>query len=1156
MKTIIIRYSLICLVFTIFLMDYHGASAQRVDPEIEQMVTEFTKNESLRRKRVQDFLNNNAGVKERINFDNGDFAILFDVVNGHPEYISTDNKGAAESLGTDQLQLGGTLGLNLTGNGIKIGVWDGGYARDTHQELIGRILTSDGNEFGVSNHATHVMGTILASGVSANARGMASQATGLSFGFNNDLEEMTAIATTATNFLILSNHSYGPVTGWRFDNNAWSWFGDSNVSEDEDWRFGFYDSRARQWDQLAHNAPYYTIVKSAGNDRSDSGNGTRPADGPYDIIATYGTSKNIITVGAIQKINGGYNGLNSVVMSSFSSWGPTDDGRIKPDIVGAGVSINSSFSSADDAYGNLQGTSMSAPNVTGSIALLQELHSKLNGGQYMRSATVKSLIFQTANEAGPTGPDYVYGWGVMNTEGAASLLLNENNYNQVIRELSLNDGESYEMSFTPRANSTVKATIVWNDVPGTPPSVSLDPQDLMLVNDLDLRMSDGTSTQLPWILDPSNPGGGATKGDNFRDNAEQVVFTTSNASPLSLVVSHKGTLSGGSQRFSLVLTYEPANTQASNYYWIGKNGGAWTDAANWSTSSGGASAGSIPTASDIVFFDANSFNQTNDKVITLGSSQEIGTFMWLSEENVAVNMNGATLKVNGDLILSNQLVSITNGKIILGEGNSTEHRLVQNGVDLSGVDLTIDAHNSKWDLLGGAKLGDVVVASGGFVIANSTVTLNNFSVSAVTPSQFFLDGSTVNLTGKMDLSNPELSFMDENSEIIVAAGATTEFLANDITSNSKFTINGTMTFTGLSNKLNELTVGTDGKIKIFNDTQIRNLTLLAGADLTITSGKSIAVLENIMAVGESLKMITIQNTDQGKSSIEINGHKVVCLAFLSLSNVDLMGTAAVTVGVNSTLNNANNWQIVTCENVLFSDFTVEYTCQNALTEFTDISNGSVDGWNWDFGDNSTSTEQSPFHQYSQTGSYNVTLTINYGGFTSLYTLGITVIENSLNQNVIVNNDGVLASQRSATLFQWYKDGAKIEGATTRTYDSQNIEGTYFVVTFNGDCNIKSADFVLLVNSIDNEISLLERSTRLFPNPSNQEFEIDMINDYLGMVQIEILDINGKSQIVREELKNDQEFRSRFDLSKFSKGIYLIKLSLGSEFVVQKKLIIN
>jgi subtilisin family serine protease len=1123
---------------------------------LQEMVNSFKLNQAARDARIEAYLNVNKSASRTLLLDDDRQAIIYDIVNGMPEYTITYNKGAAETLGTNQLYSGGNLGLSLTGNGIKIGVWDGGYARDTHQEYIGRILTGDGNEFGVSNHATHVMGTILASGVNPNAKGMAPEATGISFGFNNDLVEMSARALTASDYLILSNHSYGSLAGWNFNNNAWTWYGDASISEAEDWKFGFYNSAAKNWDELAHNAPYYTIVKSAGNDRSDSGNGTRPADGPYDIISTNGTAKNIITVGAIQKISGGYNGLNSVVMSSFSGWGPTDDGRIKPDIVGAGVSINSSVSSADDAYGNLQGTSMSAPNVTGSIALLQDLYSRLNGGEYMRSATVKSLIFHTANEAGPTGPDYVYGWGVMNTEGAARLLLNENNYSKVIRELSLNDGESYEILFTPKSNSTVKATIVWNDVPGTPPAVSLDPEDLMLVNDLDLRISDGTSTQLPWILDPSNPGGGATKGDNFRDNSEQVVFTTANASPLSLVVSHKGTLTGGSQRFSLVLSYEPANTQASNYYWIGKSGGSWTDVANWSTSSGGASVGSIPTASDVVFFDANSFNQTANKVINLGANQEIGTFMWLSEENVAVNMNGATLKVSGDLILSNQLVSITNGKIILGEGNSTEHRLVQNGVDLSGVDLTIDANTSKWDLLGGAKLGNVNLTSGGFAIVNSTVTLNNFSSNAITPVQLYLTGSTVNLKGIMDLTNEEISFSDSDSKITVPTGETSIFLANNIASSSSFKVDGNLTFGGLANNLSEVTVGAEARAIFFNDAQIKDLTLLAGADLTITSGKSLSVLENIVAVGEAQKLITIQNTDQVNSSIEINGHKVVCLAFLSISNVDLLGTAAVTVGVNSTLDNAGDWQSVTCENVLFSDFMVEYTCQNALTEFTDISNGSIDSWVWDFGDNTGSSEQNPVHQYTQPGLYNVTLTVNDVDITSTYTSEIQVIENTLNQNVIVNNDGVLASQQSATLFQWYKDGSKIDGATSRTYNSQNIEGTYFVVTFNGDCNLKSADFVLLVNAIDDEIALLERSTRLYPNPSNQEVEIDMINDYLGKVQIEILDIKGKSQLESQDFKNDQEFNRRFDISKFSKGIYLIKVSLGSEFVVQKKLIIN
>ncbi len=122
--------------------------------------------------------------------------------------------------------------------------------------------------------------------------------------------------------------------------------------------------------------------------------------------------KNILTVGAVNPIAAGYSSAADVLMSSFSSWGPTDDGRIKPDVVADGVGLTSSIASSNNAYATYSGTSMATPNVTGSLLLLQEYYVQLHPGIFMRSATLKGLTIHTADEAGPNpGPDYQFGWG-------------------------------------------------------------------------------------------------------------------------------------------------------------------------------------------------------------------------------------------------------------------------------------------------------------------------------------------------------------------------------------------------------------------------------------------------------------------------------------------------------------------------------------------------------------------------------------------------------------------------------------------------------------------------------------------------------------------------------------------------------------------------
>jgi len=278
--------------------------------------------------------------------------------NGMPIYYITDNSGAATTTRTDKLYPSGGLGLSLTGSGYtKMGEWDGGAVMLNHQELTGRVTQVDGAS-SIHYHAVHVAGTLIASGAyDANAKGMAYAANLLAYDWDNDEAEMITAASAG---MEVSNHSYGSVRGWAYGNylgtgDAWFWLGTVSISSTEDYYFGFYSSNTQYWDSIAYNAPNYLIVKSAGNDRGDyqtSGtnhyvyNGgwqlstdARDNDGGnsgYDCIGDKGCAKNVLTVGAVNEVSN-YTSSSDVTMSSFSGWGPTDDGRVKPDIVAKGV---------------------------------------------------------------------------------------------------------------------------------------------------------------------------------------------------------------------------------------------------------------------------------------------------------------------------------------------------------------------------------------------------------------------------------------------------------------------------------------------------------------------------------------------------------------------------------------------------------------------------------------------------------------------------------------------------------------------------------------------------------------------------------------------------------------------------------------------------
>lgn len=484
---------------------------------------------------------------------------------GNLVYYTTQNLDAARTTGADQVWPGGGLGYSLNGDSIVIAEWDGGGVRTTHQELTGRVTVMDGAAAN-NDHATHVAGTLIGSGVVASAKGMAYTADVEAYDFYNDEAEMAAAASGQ----LLSNHSYVSITGW-FDNSGQSeWWGDTTISGTEDYLFGFYNATARTWDQIAESAPYYLICKAAGNDRQESysnphylvqhgvwSSTSRAADGGtsgYDCISTMGTSKNVMTVGAVNAIPGGYTAPSDVVMSSFSCWGPTDDGRIKPDLVANGVGVYSSLATNNSAYASWNGTSMATPNAAGSMALVQEHYHNLNG-QYMLAATLKALMIHTAHEAGTAeGPDYRFGWGLLNAAGAV-VHITDSNGTDLIEQATLNDGQNYDLVVKSDGTTPLMATICWSDIPGTSPAASLDPTTPMLVNDLDLRIVDnsGSTVYLPYVLDGLNPANAATKADNSVDNVEKVYIASPAAGTYTIRISHKNSLdNGNAQNFSLI----------------------------------------------------------------------------------------------------------------------------------------------------------------------------------------------------------------------------------------------------------------------------------------------------------------------------------------------------------------------------------------------------------------------------------------------------------------------------------------------------------------------------------------------------------------------------------------------------------------------------
>lgn len=420
------------------------------------------------------------------------------------------NVTAAERIRVDDLQ---AAPLNLDGAGVVVGVWDGG-AVDAHNDFGNRLTTLDA---GVSEHATHVAGTVAGDGSgNNNALGMAPGAAIRSYDWTGDGAEMRADGQVD-----ISNHSYGTVTGWWWDGNQW-------VDTGDGW-FGQYSATTADWDDIVDDTGLL-VFKSAGNDRNDCGAGG-DCDGPFDSIPHKGVAKNILTICATDDTDG---------MSTFSSWGPADDGRVKPDLCANGVTLTST--EPNQTYGVKSGTSMASPSAAGSAALLHE-HFTDQVGAEPEAATLKALLIHGARDLGRVGPDYEHGWGLIDAQASADLI----SAGQWRTGSIDTTGESATFQVNvAAAGNPLEVTLVWTDPAGSPAAATA------LVNDLDLSLqSPSGTTHFPWTLNAANPAAAANRGVNRRDNVEQVVVDSAEAGDWTVTINGFA-VPMGPQDFTLV----------------------------------------------------------------------------------------------------------------------------------------------------------------------------------------------------------------------------------------------------------------------------------------------------------------------------------------------------------------------------------------------------------------------------------------------------------------------------------------------------------------------------------------------------------------------------------------------------------------------------
>ena len=441
--------------------------------------------------------------------------------------LQTFNYDSRDLIWVNQLQ---TSPYNLNGDGLTAAVWDSGWA-GKHDDLNytgKRVVGDKGEDCGdckVKDHGTHVAGTMLGGGILDNAlRGMAPDARLATYEWPDPygpytfLEEIEVETEDSIN-------SYSSI----ISQNSWGFTNESN--------YGKYEAAGQTYDSIIANEN--SNVNGVINTVFSAGNNRNKQILDYNTTSPPSTGKNIITVGAVD---------DTADMTAYSSWGPTDDGRIKPTVVANGgdcYQIRSTL--PGNNYGDKCGTSMAAPAVSGAAILLNEKYNE-SYGNLPKPATVKASLIHTAKDLGREGPDYKFGWGLVNATRAINYVEVSDEGNLIKRGSLSQDGTDTYSVEVPQDES-VKFTLVWSDYPGTSGSGKA------LINDLDLVVNNGNGErQYPWTLDWAGKTDPAKQDSPDRTNpVEQVYVGDTNTTEYSITVDGYD-IPQGPQDYTLLMT--------------------------------------------------------------------------------------------------------------------------------------------------------------------------------------------------------------------------------------------------------------------------------------------------------------------------------------------------------------------------------------------------------------------------------------------------------------------------------------------------------------------------------------------------------------------------------------------------------------------------
>ncbi len=458
----------------------------------------------------------------------------------------------------------------LTGQNYKIGIVDGGSVYK-HYEFSNSDRVKYQETPSVDDHATHVAGTCASYGYDAQSRGVAREANIYSYTFDDWENSLRQCGINGYNSC---NNSWGYIIGW----DGSYYFGLSYEYYIANYQsgllrspnFGKYSIYSRDLDTISKTYNNLFMCFAAGNDRNDGYSGgtwyiyrnstsswvamnpnTYPPpepDGDYNSIGMLGSAKNILTVGASVD--------SSITPTGFSNWGPTNDNRIKPEIMANGDSVYSTLASGYTAYGRYSGTSMATPFATGCGCLIQQFILE-QLGYFPESALVKACLIHGASA---TEINAKNGYGLINMENTLFFLdyVKQQNIFNIQRETMTNSKTIDSFTFTNLGTGSFVATLCYNDIQGTPQTDYSSTQ--VIVNRLALYIENNGTYYYPYRLESQTTNAVMkTSSSSYNeslvydwDNTQKILIPSGLTGTVSIYVKRMNTLNGDQNYILLI----------------------------------------------------------------------------------------------------------------------------------------------------------------------------------------------------------------------------------------------------------------------------------------------------------------------------------------------------------------------------------------------------------------------------------------------------------------------------------------------------------------------------------------------------------------------------------------------------------------------------